>query len=253
MSDLDLLDTYRKVFNGAQDGLSAWWYFGQSFADIDGWPSIPTLHAETLMLYRTETLSADSFRMHWWEIGVMRDPVTGETAETWRNPVTGKVVRTPSRFEEGPAYYTVTRRDDALQIDLVQAHARVEEVRVAIAEVDGQVLIDQTELKTRGFPLPDGTMPDLDSAAVSSARTRLFACAARQDLDRSCLPASGAYEFELTKLPEWMGFGDRQGRNMVRGTMVKSAIDSRINPTAWARLKQLHPTCFDGDTLLPNW
>ena len=253
MSDLDRLEAYRRMFVGPGEGSSAWWYLGTSVAQMEGYPVIPVLNVETLMIYKTSTLSPDSFRMDWWEIGYMRDPVTGEVAETWTNPITGAQLPFPKKFEEGPSYFIFTRAADGLEVALVQKHARVESVSVTFAERDGRVLLDQHERKVRGFPLPDGTMPSLDSDQVSRARTRLSVFSARVDLDAPFTPASGSYEFEL-KAPAWMGMGKRPGVAFTRGVMVKAAYpDQQLNPTGWARLKSLFPDRFDGDRVVPRW
>jgi hypothetical protein len=242
MTRLDPLDAYRRMFADAEDGVATWWYLGTSFAEMDGYPVVPVLNVETIMVYKTTTLSADSFRMDWWEIGYMRDPVTGEIAKTWTNPITGAALPFPQKFEEGPSYFTFAREGTGLKVELVQKHARVESVEV-----------DQHEYKVRGFPLPDGTMPSLDSDQVSRARTRLSIFSAEDDLARPGAPSSGSYEFEL-KAPAWMGMGDRQGRAFTRGIMIKAAHpDEKLNPTGWARLAQLFPDCFDGERIVPRW
>ena len=253
MDALDPLDTYRRMFAEAEDGVSAWWYLGSTFAEMDGYPVLPVLHVETVMVYKTRTLTPDSFRMDWWEIGYMRDPVTGEVADHWTNPITGARLPFPKKFEEGPSYFTFTRAGSGLKVDLVQRHARVESVDVVFTERDGRVLLDQHEIKIRGFPLPDGSMPDLDSDQVSRARTRLSAFSARADLTRPGAPSSGSYEFEL-KAPAWMGMGERPGRAYTRGIMVKAAhVDEQLNPSGWRRLMALFPDCFDGERLKPRW
>jgi hypothetical protein len=255
MSQIDPLDTYRRMFAEPHDGVTAWWYLGSSFAEMDGYPVIPVLHVETVMLYKTTTLDADSFRMDWWEIGYMRDPVTGEVAETWTNPITGARIPFPQKFEEGPSYFTFARGagGEGLKVELVQKHARVESVEVQFSERDGRILLDQHERKVRGFPLPDGTMPSLDSDQVSRARTRLSIFSAKADLERPGAPSSGSYEFEL-KAPAWMGMGERPGRTIVRGVMVKAPDpQAQLNPTGWARLRELFPDCFEGERIVPNW
>jgi hypothetical protein len=253
MSELDPLDTYRRMFAEPTDGVSAWWYLGTSYAEMDGYPVIPVLNVETVMLYKTSTLSPDSFRMDWWEIGYMRDPVTGEVAKTWTNPITGAQLPFPQKFEEGPSYFTFTREDARLKVELVQKHARVESVEVSFTERDGRILLDQHERKVRGFPLPDGSMPSLDSDQVSRARTRLSIFSAKADLERPGAPSSGSYEFEL-KAPAWMGMGERPGRTIVRGVMVKAPDpQAQLNPTGWARLRELFPDCFEGERIVPNW
>ena len=252
MAGFDALSAYRRMFATAEDGLTAWWYFGTSFVEMPGYPTIPVLHIETLMIYRTVTLSPDAFRMEYWEIGYMRDPTTGEIARRWLNPITGAEVTSPDRFEEGPAHFTIERIGSALKLDLVQAHARIESVDVVLSLTNDRVMIEQTERKVRGFPLPDGSMPSLDSDSVSRARTKLTMVSSQADLQLSSAPCSGAYEFELAQ-PPWMGFGDQVGRSITRGVMVKTDMNEKRNPVAWERMKSLYPDCFDGDEVRPRW
>lgn len=252
MTDLDALDVYRRMFVTADDAEVAWWYFGTSFAEVDGYPSVPVTHIETILVNKATTLSPDSFRIDWWEIGYMRDPTTGEIARSWLNPITGDEVTSPHNFEEGPSHFIVERAGRGLKLHLVQAHARVESVDVDISRRDGRIFINQVEHKVRGFPQPDGSMPSLDSHNVSSARTRLSLFSSETDLGRNNMPSSGSYEFELA-LPPWMAFGGKPGRCITRGIMVKAPINHKLNPTAWARLKSVFPECFRGDELLPRW
>jgi hypothetical protein len=249
---IDPLDTYRRMFANIEDGLSAWWYLGSSFIDVEGFPSFPVQHIETVMVYKTRTLSPDAFQMDWWEIGYMRDPTTGEIAKTWTNPITGAVVAAPNKFEEGPAKFVFTRKGDGLDVQLEQAHARIESVEVVFTEYDGRVMLEQTERKVRGFPLPDGSMPSLDSTNVSKAQTRLTIISAKADLLRPDTPSSGSYDFTLGA-PAWMGMGERGGRCVVKGIMVKAAMNNQLNPTGWARLQALFPGRFDGDDIRPLW
>ena len=249
----DALNTYRRMFANAEDGMSAWWYFGVSLMQVENYPTIPVQHIETVMIYKTRTLSKDSFRMDWWEIGYMRDPITGEIADKWINPVTGQRLTAPHKFEEGPAHFTFTRKGDGLDVTLEQAHARIDSVEVTFTEDDGRIMLNQIERKTRGFPLPDGTMPSLDSEHVSKAETRLTIISSLADLEHPDAPSSGSYGFELKKAPPWMQLGDRKGRCVVEGVMVKAGVNEKLNPTAWARLQTLFPDCFDGENLKPKW
>lgn len=252
--DFDALSVYRRMFATATDGLAAWWYFGTAFVEAPGSDlSIPVVQAETLMIYKTSTLSPDAFRMDWWEIGYMRDVATGEIAQTWTNPVTGAALPAPQKFEEGPAHYLISRDGSGLRLELTQAHARIEHVEVAFTETDGRVRLEQRERKVRGFPLPDGSMPSLDSPDVSAARTTLSFQCARADLQADTAHCTGVYDFELGKPPAWMGFGDRPGRAITRGAMVKAAMNEPLNPIAWRRLRTLFPDRFEGDEVRPRW
>jgi len=254
MSKLTALQIYRRMFGTPNDGLAAYWYFGTMSVQVEAFPVIPVITAETIMVYKTTTLSEDSFRMDWWEIGYMRDPVTGEVAETWTNPITGKTIPAPRKFEEGPATFTITADGpERLTIGLVQAHAHVLGVDVTISEAQGQVFLNQVERKIRGFPKQDGSFPEPGEPGAVEARTQLSVWADRQALETEAYPfSSGSYEFELS-LPGWMGFGELQGTCLTRGIMRKAPMHERTNPIAWDRLKALFPERFDGEAVKPAW
>ena len=248
------LQIYRALFATPEDGMAAYWYFGDMSVQVEGLPTIPVISAATVMVYRTTTLSDDSFRMDWWEIGVMFDPVTGDVAKEWTNPVTGAVISTPRKFEEGPASFTITSNGaDGLKIDLIQAHAHVLGVDVEIKEADGRVLLIQNERKYRGMPRPDGSFPEPGEPGSVKAFTKLSLWGDMEALATSDYPfSSGAYDFEL-EAPAWMGFGDRPASCLIRGIMRKAAMNHPLNPTAWASLKAAFPDRFDGDQILPVW
>ncbi|WP_304189909.1 hypothetical protein [Phenylobacterium aquaticum] len=249
-------DTYRKLFTSASDGVVCWWYLGTAFVEVEGFPEVPVTQAETIMAYKTETLGPDSCKISWWEIGYFRDPITGQPSETWLNPITGQRVKAPQKFEEGPAYYTVTAKSDTVvEVDLVQAQAKVRSLTVEITEADGQVQILQTEVKVRGFPRADGSLPDPDSSDASAAETQLIMFGSRAELDGGADEAqgTGAYTFRLASPPAWMGFGDRKGSSLVRGVMHKAPVNEKLNPIAWDRLKAIFPDRFEGEEIRPVW
>ena len=257
MTETSLLHKHRRMMASDSDQDVAWWYLGTTFAQIEGYPEITALQAETIMIYRPETLSDSAYRIHWREVGYFRDPVSGEVADTWLNPVTGQNVAAPRSFEEGPSYYTISTNQDALTIDLEQAHATVRGIDLEISDdIPGRLRLTQQERKRRGFPLPDGSMPAADSGAVSETRTVLSLFADRQAIEHGgehAAACSGVYTFELSSLPPWMGFGDLKGRAVVKGLMRKTPIQQHLNEAAWARLTAAFPAYFSGTKLTPPW
>ena len=254
MNDIDVLMAYRKIYGSLQDGLSCWWYFGGVFIDIPGQPSLPVIQAETIMVYRMETVSADVFHMHWWEIGYFRDISTGDIAQTWINPVSGARVEAPKKFEEGPARFTLTRSGSGVHVDLIQANANVQGVDVKCSVRGDRLHLLQTERKVRGFPQADGTLPHPDSPQASPAVSILsvFADRGQVESDAPSVDAAGGYSFALDAPAPWMGFGPVQGRSIVRGVMNKAPLNEPLNPTAWGRLKSSFPQYFHGNELAPN-
>jgi hypothetical protein len=253
MTALSPLQIYRRMFATPADGLAAYWYFGTMSVQVEDLPVLPVITAETLMVYKARSVSETELVMDWWEIGVMRDPVTGEIAREWVNPITGAVIKTPRKFEEGPAGFTVRQVGHALEIELVQAHAKIIGVDTTITESGGRIFLNQVERKYRGFPRPDGSFPEPGEVGSFEARTQLSIWADKAEIEASDYPfSSGCYDFELG-LPPWMGFGDRQGRCLTRGIMRKAAMNDPLNPIAWARLKAEYPERFEGDEVRPVW
>lgn len=251
----DFLDLYRRTFYTAEDGDCAWWYLGTTMAEVPGQHVLPVMQAETVMVYRSETLSDDSFRVHWWEIGYFRDPVTGEIASSWRNPLTGIEATPPRGFEEGPCHYDVHRAEQGVRLELVQPHAVVLGVAAVLSHSHGQCHIAQTERKARGYPSADGSLPDPTSTGAAQATTILSVHASQADLASGAawVPGSGEYSFELTMLPPWMGFGALQGKATTYGRMHKARVNEPLNPLAWQRLKAVYPQHFNGDRITPVW
>ena len=163
----------------------------------------------------------------------------------------------PKSFEEGPSSYTITAHGDGLTIELEQAHATVRGIDAAFGSAGpGRISLTQRERKVRGFPLPDGTMPQADSGALSETTTvlSLYADAAHLKADGvDQVACSGLYSFELSNLPPWMGFGDMPGRTIVKGIMRKTHPQDRLNGVAWARLTTAFPAYFTGQSLTPPW
>ncbi len=208
------------------------------------------------MVYRVETISPKKFSIHWREIGYFRDPLTGEIAESWINPITGQNVRCSQVFEEGPGCTTVTATPEGIDISLAQPFAIVRSVDTAISVADGQISLAQTERKQRGYPQEDGSLPEPGAEGTSEGVTVLSIFGNRNEVNddtKNWVASSGSYEFGLSTLPPWMGFGDRVGRTTVRGVLRKAAIDEPTNLVAWTRLQTLFPNYFIGGRLRHDW
>ena len=252
---LTALDIYRRTLTSAEEADSAWWYLGTSTAQVDGHPEIIISHVETVMIYRARTLAASSYRVPWWEIGVFRDAITGEVAETWTNPVTGVQVEAAQKFEEGPSGFSLrdNGRGGIEMFDAVQAFAALESAEITVSNLGGRVMVTQVETKTRSFPGKDG-IPDLAAGEGSRSRTVLQWLADRAELESGApsVHATGMYSLEIAA-PPWLGFGDTPVKFMVKGVMVKAPLVPALNPRGWADLQRTFPQYFDGATIQPRW
>lgn len=252
---LDAFDIYRRTLTSREEEESAWWYLGTTTVEIDGYPEIIVNHVETVMIYGSQSLGEDSYRVPWWEIGAFRDAITGEVPTEWVNPITGVTIEPAKKFEEGPSGFSI-RRDGAggiAMFDAVQAFAALESCDITVGEVGRRVVITQVERKTRSFPGKDG-IPDLSAGEGSRSRTVLQWFADRDELDRGApsVAATGMYSLEIAT-PAWLGFGDLPAKFMVKGLMVKAALEPPLNPRGWHDLQQLFPECFVDGRIQPRW
>lgn len=252
---LDPYDVYRRTLTSREDGESAWWYLGTSTIELDGSPEIVLNHVETVMIYGSQTLDADSYRVPWWEIGLFRDAITGEIPTVWVNPVTGSTIEPAQMFEEGPSGFSIGRGGSGgiTMFDAVQAFAALESCEITVAERGSRVVVTQVERKTRSFPGKDG-IPDLSAGEGSRSKTVLQWFADRAELDSGApsVAATGMYSLEIAT-PAWLGFGGAPTKFMVKGLMVKAALKPPLNPRGWADLQQLYPQYFVDGRIRPRW
>jgi len=244
VSSKERFSIYRRMFATADDGLVSWWYSGVSYVILPDQPEIPMSQISAIMTYRTETVSASAFRVHWSEIGVFSSPVTGEEPGPWTNPVTGTIIEPPKTFQEGPGVYAVYATDDGVRLELEQPSALVHELGVHFLESADRVGFLQHERKQRGYPRPDGSLPALESTAGLHAFTELGFFANRADLARPAtadFPVQGTYRFTLSGIPPWMGFGSATGTTRTLGSITRARPGERLNPRAWGRMEAAFP------------
>jgi hypothetical protein len=244
MNEAETLQAYRRMVATPDDSSVDWWYAGWTFVEIDGHPEIPLMSVTAIMSYRTETLDARRFRIHWSEIGIFRDPATGEAPREWVNPVTGKRIAPPRQFEEGPGAYIVSAAGASVALELLQPHAHVHALGARMREESGRIYVNQVERKWRGFPLADGSLPAPGSAAGFEAVTQLsfFASAAdSRGTGNAFVPCQGTYLFTLSGVPGWMGFGERAGRTITRGVITKAPPGVPLDPVSYRRLGATFP------------
>lgn len=241
MNELDPLHVYRRLVATADDGVVNWWYSGWTFVELADELPIPVMQVAAIMTYRTQTLAADRFRMHWSEVGLFRDPRTGEPPTEWHNPVTGAIVQPPRGFLEGPGSWTLARAGAGLSLDIQQPHATVRSATIGITRHGSRLRIRQEERKLRGFPAPDGKLPAAGSGASFEGLTELVWYADAAAVDAPAPAVQGIYSFTLGGLPPWMGFGDRAGRAITRGRITRAAPQERVDRLSWERLAALYP------------
>ena len=251
---MDLFNAYRKTFASLDpEELVVWWYCGFVVAARDGVGTVPITQAETIMVYRTRDVAADTFTIDWTEVGAFRDVVTGRTMEAWFNPFSGVLVPHPQSFVDGPATFTVRRQGDGIDIRLVQHNARIDSVRLEVATSPATVGLKQTEVKVRTFHRPDGTLPPLDGPDATHIETVLSIWSSLDAVNDPSVPNASSRGFYTSGAPRDRASKGSWAGTTVQGSMHKASVHERVNPTAWDRLQDLYPSFFDGDRIDPEW
>jgi hypothetical protein len=240
LADLDLYAVYRKMFSSTvNDAECCWWYFGSAPMNVPGVGEVPVSQAETCMVYKTKDLGADTVKVYWKEIGIFRDIATGELPGPWINPTTGNPEPRRQALQDGPAHYTISRTSDGIHIDLDQAHASVQKVTPVFTVENGRVCITQIEDKIR----------DVDTLKPSPIQTVLKIYASLDDVkdpQKMSVKASGFYTAGTT---------NHKGSGIwaIYGLMQKAAVDEKLNPIAWERMRRAYPKFFKGNRVDPSW
>jgi hypothetical protein len=238
-SGLDPLEVYLRMFASlAPGGQCAWWFMGALPRDVDDVGPVASIQEETVRVHRTLHVAPDRVDFIWKEAGVFRDIVTGENPPARFDPATG--VTTPADNLLGgdgpPARVSVRRSGDGLAIDLDIAGNTAANIRVG-ATIDGdRVCLTHLEDKTRANP----------KGGMAPTNTTSFKIYASLRELRSRAPAVAASGYYAVKNRD-------TGRIFVNGLMHKAALDEKLNPIAWDRIRRAHPAFFKGDRLGPDW
>ena len=232
---LDLFTVHRKMFaSTAPTSSCVWWYLGVDHMPVDGMGDVPDSQVDCMMLYRAETPAADTAKIMYRERGCFRDIATGELPGPWTNPVTGQIQTRPVSFVDGPGTYIVRKTATGVDVSLDQATATDTKVAVTVSIADGRVCLTQTEDKMRGSP----KTPPRPLQSILKIYASLDAL---RDPKVLSADASGFYS---------TGSPDTPVRR-TRGLMRKAAVNEKLNPIAWERIKAAYPKAFKGDEYDP--
>ena len=243
MNAIERFRAYRRVIAAPDDTLVCWWYSGWTALQIEGYPDLPLSQIAAIMSYRTETLSPERFRIHWSEVGVFRDPVTGELPQQWMNPMTGAQIAMPRTFREGPGAYTISCTAEGIAVELEQPNARVLDTQVEFHGDAERCWFRQTERKIRGVPLADGTMSPLATSGLSGVTQLAFFASVADAFGRGTgfVPATGTYSFRLASIPPALGFGQTPGQCLTWGTVSKAPPGQKVDRASWERIAHFFP------------
>lgn len=235
---LDPFEVYLKMFaSTAQGAESCWWFMGALPRDVEDVGPVDTIQEETVRIHRTEVMGPGQVNLRWREVGVFRDVMTGEVPDSRFDPVTGMSQPGGRLLGGGPgARVTVRKAGEGFTVGLevpgsavgdITVGARIEGNRVCLTHFE-----DKTRIQASGPPAPTN-------------RTVFKIYANLSDL-KGGAPEVQAHGFYGVKNRD-------TGKIFVNGLMRKAALDEKVNPIAWSRLKTAHPTFFNGDRFGPTW
>ena len=232
---LNPFDTYVRMFGSLSPGAEVcWWFMGALPREIDNIGAVDTVQEETVRVHRTEVVGPGQITLNWKQAGVFRDVVTGEMPENWINPVSGAAEKQSPTLKGGPSKIAVRQSGNDLVVAADVPGAAPAQAALE-ATVDGdRVGLTHVEDKTRQTP---------NGPSTNRTVFRIYASLAEL---KGAAPSVAARGF----------YGVRNlgtGRVFVNGMMQKAAMDAKVNPIAWQRIKAAHPAFFKGDRLAPGW
>lgn len=231
----DLLTALAKM-RGSTDGrLTIGWVVGTRYA-VPEHVAIPMMGilAATFSQYRRT--GPDAFEARAIEVAFFTDVATGELLETWKNPVTGAVVKVP-QTRMGPSVTILTA--DGLKVPRPSGEAA------------------GLELKHRFLPpvvVGDDVWVTEDIRVDASPGGQRFAYnelstyhARKSELDdpaRAVVDTQVDYQSLITYRP-WMGFGDAPGHTIARGSGRRATRVEDLPPQYLALARRHHPDVLD--------
>ncbi len=235
---LDPFTVYRQMFaSTANHAESCWWYFGALPFHVEDVGEVTAFQEETARAHLTEDVGPDTLRLHWQEAGVFREFTTGEIPKGWWNPITGVEEPHLSVLNGAPAQYVLTRHGPGISVSLIADGIDVHSLTVAGAVKGDRVSLTQVETKSRVMG-PTGVAP-------VTLRTVLKIYSSLAEL-KSGGPSVGSKGFYAVDIPA-------RNSTFVSGMMQKTAMDEKLNPIAWSRVKAASPSFFKGERVAPNW
>jgi hypothetical protein len=237
-----LVNAWSRGFAAAPGTACAWWSAGTLYSHVDGLREFPVLMLNAIMLCRTTQL-ADALVVDWRTFGYFSDLDSGAPATHWDNVFTGTRQSVPPRFGEGPGRYRLSTHDATLTLNADRV--RSNHINLTGADTADGFMLTQIEGTLQGLPRLDGTLPPLDSPAVTERQTRLQWVMPRASESR--LPAvppgplsgSGFFNHVYDALPSWLGFGERLGSALSKGVMRRAGVDEVVNPVVRSRIDYL--------------
>jgi hypothetical protein len=234
----DFLQAVIKMRGSTDDRLCVGWVQGTRYAVVEH-RAIPMmgLLAATFTQYRRR--SADAYTARSLEVAYFLDLDTRKLLETWRNPVTDRVVEVP-KTRMGPSQFTITADGLTLQraageaIGLQLNHA----FKPAITRGND---VWVTEVINVGGAPGSTQARHFVYNEMTTYRSRLSDLA---DPSRASVPTDVAFHGLVTYRP-WMGFGDTPGHTTAHGAGTRAASVAELPEYYLALTREFHPDVLE--------
>lgn len=218
---------------GASDGrLTIGYVVGARYA-VPEHRAIPMMGILAATFSRYRRVSESAFEVRAIEVAFFTDLDTGELLETWKNPVTGAVVKVP-QTRMGPSQSTLTV--DGLEVNRPSGEAAAAGITLTHRFLPPLVVGDDVWI-TEDIRAEGGAGPR------PFVYNELSTCHARKsqlDDPAATVATTVDYQSLITYRP-WMGFGDAPGHTIARGAGARVSRVEDLPPQYLALARRHHP------------
>jgi len=234
-ADLDPFETYIKMLASMTQGAEVcWWFMGALPREIEGIGPVDLTQEETIRVHRTEVIGPGQISFQWKQAGVFREVATGEVPQSLYDPANGATTPQNSTLKSGISKVVVRKTADGLTVANEAQGSVSGQITIDAQIAADRVCLTHTEDKTRETP---------NGPSTNRTVFKVYASLAELKGATPSVAARGYYGVR--------NLGS--GKVFVNGLMVKAAMDEKLNPIAWERIKAAIPAFFKGDRVAPSW
>lgn len=219
---------------------------GHIYGFVPGKPVFPMMNIENYSVSRWQRLPEGDYRFTMWEIGVHTDRETGEPLQTYRNPVTEKVVDVIP-YAVGPLEVTITPQ--GILTPGTERTVQPESLKPRV--FDGFIWYPFESPVTLPNPLSPDDWPEASAGEFFSWHTVLVFVADLEDVAdprTSWAPAHSNY-MEFLSWQPWLHMGQTPGGMLTRGYGKKFGPEEAMPAEIRRKIEARVPEIFDRN----NW
>jgi len=229
----DFLTAITKMRGSIDDRLSIGWVIGTRYAVLDH-KAVPMMGLLAATFTRYRRIREDAFEARSLEVAYFTDLAERRLIETWKNPVTGKVVDVPMT-RMGPSRFVLTA--DGLDLQVAAGEARGLELN---HRFEPAVIRGDDVWITEVIDVSNDPRPDQEPFVYNEMTTYQAKLSDLADPAQPTVPTNVSFHGLVTFRP-WMGFGDTPGHTTAHGAGTRAARIEDL-PPYWLELTdRYHP------------